>query len=221
MDPTTHLYLHGFASSPRSGKAVYLRERFAQRGIALDIPDLNLPDFEHLTLTAMLAEAERRLPERDATVWGSSLGGYLATLLAHRHPERVARLILLAPAFEFPSTFPLRTAEAEAAWARGESVPVFHHQAGAEVPFSGALWRDCAHHPNAPGVSCPALVIAASHDTVIPPEAIHRWVVRHPLAQLHVVHDQHEMGASGEAIGDLAERFLGLPSAGPPVPIHR
>jgi pimeloyl-ACP methyl ester carboxylesterase len=207
---TRHLYLHGFASSPKSRKAVYLRDRMAPHGIALDIPDLNLPDFEHLTLTAMLAEAEARLPASDATIWGSSLGGYLATLLAHRHPTRVARLILLAPAFDFPSAFPLRVAGAEEAWAKRESVPVFHHREGREVPFSGSLRADCANYPSSPSATCPTLVIAASRDEVIAPEAIRGWVVRNPQARLEVVHDAHEMAESGPAIGDLAERFLGL-----------
>jgi pimeloyl-ACP methyl ester carboxylesterase len=206
-----HLYLHGFASSPGSRKAVYLKERLAPLGIELDIPDLNLPDFEHLTLTAMLEEAERRLPPSPATVWGSSLGGYLATYLAHRHPERIGRLILLAPAFEFPRTFPIRTSEADAAWSRGESVPVYHHQYRREVPFSNALLRDCAHYLPSPQVQCPALVLVATRDQVIPRDSIERWVKRHPKSVVEEIDDVHEMTEHPEAIERAARRFLGLP----------
>lgn len=59
----------------------------------------------------VLAFMDRRGVER-AAVAGNSLGGGLALLLAHDHPERVAALILLAPAAaltRIPLTFrPLR-----------------------------------------------------------------------------------------------------------------
>ena len=37
-----YIYLHGFASSPRSRKAVYLQTQFAEIGINLEVPDLSL-----------------------------------------------------------------------------------------------------------------------------------------------------------------------------------
>ena len=44
--PMAHfVYLHGFASSPQSGKVSFLSERLAARGLTLHCPDLNEPDF--------------------------------------------------------------------------------------------------------------------------------------------------------------------------------
>ncbi len=54
MKTATYIYLHGFASSPSSTKAQYLRARFASLQINLNIPDLNQGDFSHLTLTRQL-----------------------------------------------------------------------------------------------------------------------------------------------------------------------
>ena len=39
------VYLHGFASSARSSKAVWFAERAREAGVGFVCPDLNLPDF--------------------------------------------------------------------------------------------------------------------------------------------------------------------------------
>src|SRR5262245_61077284 len=97
-------YLHGFASSAKSAKAGYFGERLAKYGVTLRCPDFNLPDFRTLTVTRMLEQLDRELPkpnEAPATLIGSSLGGALAVLGAARFPERIERLVLLAPAVMF------------------------------------------------------------------------------------------------------------------------
>ncbi len=209
---TRQLYLHGFASGPFSRKAVYLKERLrAEHRIELDIPDLNVPSFEHLSITAMLEEARRHVLERERMVlWGSSLGGYLATYLASTMPERIERLILMAPAFEFPESFPRRAKESAPAWERGEAVSIYHHGAKRELPFYGDLYRDCANYPISPGVKCPTLVVAASRDEVIPLESIRRWLERHPSARLEFVDSPHEMTEDVETLAEHSFRFLGL-----------
>ncbi len=79
--PTNILYLHGFASSPGSRKATSLGQRLAPTGVNYVIPDLNQPDFEHLTLTAILAHLDtvvRGLPQGPVGLIGSSFGGLTA-----------------------------------------------------------------------------------------------------------------------------------------------
>ncbi len=90
------LYLHGFASGPRSTKGLAFAEHFASRGAAVERLDLRVPSFEHLRLSAMLDTAQRALGAgRDrAVVFGSSLGGLTAARLAERDP-RVTGLVLL------------------------------------------------------------------------------------------------------------------------------
>ena len=107
-------YLHGFASGPRSHKGMALAAAFARRGALLRQPDLNVPSFAHLTYSGMLAGVDRL----DATTaaaggdgetplgWGlvgSSMGGWVAARWAELHPEKVSRLLLLAPGLDLPN----------------------------------------------------------------------------------------------------------------------
>ena len=48
------VYLHGFASGPKGAKGTHCRAWAEARQIPFHAPDLNLPDFEHLTLTAQV-----------------------------------------------------------------------------------------------------------------------------------------------------------------------
>src|SRR3954451_15215017 len=80
------IYLHGFASSSHSGKATYLGERLRARGIDVVTPDLNLPDFSTLTTTRMLDQVKALIDAaaEPVTLFGSSLGGYVAVNAAAR-----------------------------------------------------------------------------------------------------------------------------------------
>src|SRR4051794_2871304 len=92
------LYLHGFASGPRSTKGVAFEQHFAPLGIAIERLDLRVPSFEHLRLSAMIEVVRARLEPRIVLI-GSSLGGLTAARVAGGEP-RVAALVLLAPAFQ-------------------------------------------------------------------------------------------------------------------------
>lgn len=208
MRVLNHLYLHGFASGPGSTKATEVKKAVEARGGRVAVPDLNVPSFEHLTLTAMLAEARKHLWP-PSYIWGSSLGGYLATLLAEESPDEVAGLILMAPAVEFPTSFPARSAEARETWARGGSVPTFHHGEKRELPLAGDLAADCANFKAAPRIACRTLVFAAKRDEVIPLETIERWVSRLHRGELVVLDDVHDLQASTRDILRQALTFTG------------
>jgi Predicted esterase len=86
-------YLHGFASSPKSTKVGYFRERLREHGIDLHCPDFNAPEFSTLTMTRMLDQLETAIAGIGAepvTLMGSSLGGTLAILAASRKPASIA-----------------------------------------------------------------------------------------------------------------------------------
>ena len=59
-------YLHGFASSRHSKKAVYFHERFHSHGRVLRCPDFNEPDFSTLTVTRMLNQLTADIAALDA-----------------------------------------------------------------------------------------------------------------------------------------------------------
>ena len=124
------VYLHGFASGPSSKKAQFFRERFAQLGIGLEIPDLADGKFERLTITGQLEVIERAARGEPVSLIGSSMGGYLAALFAARHPE-VEKLVLMAPAFCFATRWPETLgAAAMEEWERSGVLKVFHYGEG-------------------------------------------------------------------------------------------
>lgn len=87
MNP--RIFIHGLNSSRRGYKARLMHQHF---------PDMRLPDFVGEPLERM-KQLEKLLA--DQTGWdivGSSLGGLMASLYALHNPDRVNRLILLAPA---------------------------------------------------------------------------------------------------------------------------
>ena len=82
--------------------------------------------------------------EQPAILMGSSLGGYLAALYAARHPQQIERLVLMAPAFQFPRRWRERYSEPDwERWKREGSTPVFHYGEGREkrlgYPVCGRL----------------------------------------------------------------------------------
>lgn len=90
------IYLHGFRSAPQSAKASQLKARMAARGLAEHFWCEQLPvdAFEVVTL------AESAIARFDSpTLVGSSLGGYYATWLAHKHGLRA---VLINPAVLAP-----------------------------------------------------------------------------------------------------------------------
>ena len=79
------IYLHGFASSPQSTKALYFAAKLRERGIDLLTPDFNEPDFSTLTITRMIDQVASLMNGRrgsSVTLIGSSLGGFVAVQTA-------------------------------------------------------------------------------------------------------------------------------------------
>src|SRR5664279_2468614 len=70
---TRVLYLHGFASSPKSRKAQLFRKRFAEAGVDLEISDLEQGAFRNLTIGGQLRVIEQALDGEPAHLIGSSM----------------------------------------------------------------------------------------------------------------------------------------------------
>ena len=189
----TLLYLHGFASGPGSKKARYFRERLAEHGIELKIPDLADGDFEHLTITGQLEVIERVAKNGPVSLIGSSLGGYLAALYASNHPE-VERLVLVAPAFSFASRWADSLGpEHVSAWQRTGSMSVFHYNEGRTRELGYQLAKDASTYPNFPSFTQPALIFHGSRDTVVPSFLSERFAEEHGNARVRLFDSDHEL----------------------------
>jgi len=96
------IFLHGLESSSKGAKATFLRDLF---------PDIHIPDFKG-SLSARMASLNAILAGRkNILLIGSSFGGLMATIYAMENEEAIDRLVLLAPALNFPdfSDFPLKS----------------------------------------------------------------------------------------------------------------
>jgi pimeloyl-ACP methyl ester carboxylesterase len=206
------VYLHGFASGPGSTKGRILAERFATTGRMLEGPDLTPgPDgFERSTIASMLAHVTELLdgaPPPHALI-GSSMGGYLATLLASRDP-RVERLVLLAPAFRMAERWRARlSAEEFRGFQEEGSIEVFHYGTRTQRRIGYALLEDLDRQSPYPEVKVPTLCIAGLRDDVVPIEDVERFVARTPAARLLALDDGHELSASIDRIWDEASEAL-------------
>ena len=209
------VYLHGFASSGRSGKAAYLGDRLRARGVEFHAPDLNLPDFSTLTITRMLEQTRALVDTAQApvTLIGSSLGAFVAVNAAAAWPEKVGRLVLLAPALDFGDDGLKGPGGADiAAWKAAGHLNVFHFAYGRMIPVHYELYADARRY-NAmdADLKMPILVFQGRRDTAVDPVTVEAWSRRRPNVELHMLDDDHQLAASLPYIWDATSRFLDSP----------
>jgi len=96
------VFLHGLESSSRGSKARFLKEMF---------PDMLVPDFKG-SLSVRMKDLESILQgNTDLILIGSSFGGLMATIYTMANEADISRLVLLAPALNFPdfADYPLKS----------------------------------------------------------------------------------------------------------------
>ncbi len=187
------LYLHGFASSPKSRKAVFFEGRLRALGFRVDVPDLARNDFRKLTITGQLNVIEELASHQPVILIGSSMGGYLAALYAAKHPE-VDRLILLAPAFAFYKLWLAQVPEPELTrWRETGSIDVFHYGAGRNMPLEYGLLDDASQFEDFPPFTQPALIFHGDQDESVPVRYSVEFANSHPNARLVRLQSGHEL----------------------------
>jgi len=205
---TRVVYLHGFASGPQSSKARFFSGKLAGLGFEVEVPRLDAGDFEHMTITGQLQVVDAAVGRRPAILMGSSLGGYLAALYAARHAE-VERLVLMAPAFQFPRLWTERYAPAALdAWKRDGAAPVFHYAYGEERPLGYQFREDSLLYEDEPEFAQPALILHGSRDPLVPAALSEAYAARHPNVTLHLLPSAHELTDVLEPMWALTKPFL-------------
>jgi len=204
------IYLHGFASGPKSKKAALFQRHFEARGLDLEVPDLNPPHFRDLTVGRMVEKVETLFDSRlPVALIGSSLGGYLASYVASRH-SNVAALVLLAPAFDLRARWASRLGpEGLKAWQRLGAVPIYDHPLGGEQELAYRFFEESEGYPAYPDVgSTPTLVFHGRRDEVIPLAVVERFACDRKNVTLRVVDDGHDLLESAPLILDESFNFL-------------
>ena len=216
-----YFYLHGFASSPDSGKAEYLRGRLAPLGIPLHAPDFNEPDFSSLTITRMLEQmgaAIAALSPGPVGLIGSSLGGFVAIHAAASqtadpaHP--IAGLALLAPAVDFAAGRDewLTAAELEH-WRTTGWREVFHHARGRAVPLRYSLYDDGqSYNAFSARFDTPTIVFQGDQDAVVNPMSVKAWAAPRANVRVRMLADDHRLQAHLDTIWAESAAFFGIPT---------
>jgi len=87
------IFLHGLESSSKGAKGSFLHDLY---------PEMVIPDFTG-NLSARMQLLNQILDgHENITLVGSSFGGLMATIYAMENHDRIDRVILLAPALNFP-----------------------------------------------------------------------------------------------------------------------
>jgi len=198
------VYLHGFASSPRSSKARYFAGRAAARHVPFACPDLNLPDFGSLTVSRMIAqvdEAVDRLTDGPVALVGSSLGAFVALHAnaarrrAPRPSHSIDRLVLLAPALDLAASLAQGFGpDRMASWERTGRLAVFHYAENAERPLGWPFMLDVRRYDALELANeTPTLIYQGRRDTVVDPVAVERFASARPWITLRLVDDDHQL----------------------------
>ena len=208
------LYLHGFASSSRSSKAGFFRQRLEAHDVQVECPDFNQPDFRSLTVTRMLGQVKERLSAAGgkAILIGSSLGGALAILAAERFAAQVDRLVLLAPAVMFAKPgHPLLPPERVERWQREGQTAFFHYGLGREEPLNYAFYDDSLQYdPFSATVVQPALVFQGRHDSSVDYRTVEAFARTRANVTLSLLDDDHQLIASLPRMWSGIQHFLEL-----------
>jgi pimeloyl-ACP methyl ester carboxylesterase len=206
------LYLHGFASSAKSSKAIFLSGKFAARGISFEAPDLNEPDFATLTVSRMVAQVVGAIDAGAGPVAliGSSLGAFVAVQAALQRPSIVTRLVLLAPALDFGGNRMRELGEDGLdRWKASNALDVFHYAYGRMIPVHYELYADASRYDSMnAALTMPVQVFQGRRDTSVDPDMVERWSRARSYVELHMVDDDHQLLGSLDDIWREMDRFL-------------
>ncbi|MEH2080346.1 MAG: YqiA/YcfP family alpha/beta fold hydrolase [Nostoc sp.] len=209
-----YIYLHGFASSPKSAKARDIGDRFTQIQTKLKIPDLNAGNFSQLTITRQLAQvaAEFSNDSTPVTLIGSSLGGLTAAHLGQQNLQ-VQRLVLLAPAFGFLSHWLPKLGDEEVQrWQQEKYIMVYHYGEQRSLPLSYDFVTDAAQYQEKllqRFIS--TLILHGKKDEVIPIKASRDFARSRPWVELVELDSDHALGNVMEEIWQAIRLFCQLP----------
>ena len=192
---TQFIYLHGFASSPSSKKAVVFKNKFKAIGLSLLVPDLEKGNFENMNLTFqinILFDLLDKYKDEDVCLVGSSMGGYLAAIAAQKR-KNVKAIYLMAPGFNFMDRWMKKLGldcEDETSWI--SMIPVFHYRYGVTKLISTRIFKDAKNWSNHKlDRKIPIRIVHGIQDEVVSVSESRKFVLDRPWSSLKELDTDH------------------------------
>ena len=205
---TEFIYLHGFASGPNSSKAQAFKKRFEKLNITFHVPDLQEDDFENLTLSRQIRLVQNII-DRDKRkkfgLIGSSMGGYLASLIAQTR-DSVKALYLMAPGFNFLNRW---RETLNLSKSTQDLIPVFHYRYNKKVLLNTYLFRDAETWESLPFKrKIPTLIVHGLHAKTVNILESRNFVSKHPGCELKELDSDHGLLSCMDWIVEDCLRFF-------------
>lgn len=212
------IYLHGFASSPETGKALFFKAQLAGWGISLRTPDLNVPGFSTLNLTAMIDRLAVEIQEcAPAPVYiiASSLGALVALHFVDRFKPGAAaikKMLFLAPSFDFVESR-LRQIGKDGLrrWQEDGSFSFHHYGDDKEHEVSYGLIEDVmkydSYHAH---LNLPVLIFHGRNDRNVSHEQSEKFAGPRQNITLQLVDSDHRLLDQLDEIWSTAVQFFQL-----------
>ena len=209
---TQFIYLHGFASSPLSKKAVVFRNKFKEIGLSLVVPDLEKGNFENINLTYqmnILYDLLDKFKDEEVCLIGSSMGGYLAAMAAQKR-KNIQAIYLMAPGFNFMDRWMKKLdldCTDETSWA--SRVPVFHYGCGVTKLVSTNIFKDAKNWNNLKlDREIPVRIIHGIYDEVVSVNESRKFVSDRPWSSLKELDADHGLLSHVDWIVDDSIKFF-------------
>ena len=212
MNDIDIIYLHGFASSPSSKKAAIFKDRFNQISIPLTIPDLQEGNFEELTISSQIQVVQRILSSRQGRKFaliGSSMGGYLAVLLAQLNIDVVA-LYLMAPGFNFLERWKKSLIiNASEPYVFPEFIEVYHYAVNKNIRLNTTIFKDAEKwEKKSLSRKIPTRIVHGLHDDTVEIEVSREFIKRQTWCSLEELDSDHSLISHIDWIVDDCYKFL-------------
>ena len=210
-DTAALVYLKGFGSIPQSTKARFLRDQFEALQLQLILPDLNQPDFYHLTLTRQIEQVRALLPiDVPVILIGSSFGGLTAAWIAEQC-EQVERSILFAPAFQFLEQWLPRLGDAQLhQWQQQNSLQVYHYGKQQMMSLSYQFVADLMQYRETQlQRPVPTLILHGQQDEVISVEASRTFAATRSWVELTELDSDHALVNVQDEIWQKIQQVIG------------
>ncbi len=211
MAKRTVVFLHGFASSGKTKKAHYLREKFES------VPDVDFvvldfnptrTDFEYLTVTGMIARLRQLVLDRDPEellLVGSSLGALVALRYAERYGAE--RLLLLAPLLNYQSLG--MSEDVLQWWKRKGEIKIDHYSFAGKIPLRYAFHQDGLQYADLIEPPAPTLIVHGREDERISIEQSRAYVGDYSdRVELVEVDSGHRLNDQLDLIWEQVQSFL-------------